>query len=332
MRPIESLADLRVQLGMVKEAVVLLNMGGPNSLEEVGLFLRNMFNDANILRIKNRYLRAMVANLIVARREQAAQQTYQALGGSSPLVAHTKALCIKLQAALGKEVAVEFAMRYTPPFAKEVADRLEAMDVRKLYLIPLYPHYSTTTTKSSIEDFKAAYEALGGNAAIYTIANFYRHPSYNRSLIERIKEALKADDPLDYTLILSAHSLPQRIVDSGDPYQKQIESHVKLLAKQLAKASLEFGSIELAYQSRLGPVRWLEPSLERLLRQSRPKKALILPLSFTLDNSETMHELHIEYAALAKGLGVEVYRVVACPNDHPYFVDALVDIYSEMRR
>ena len=306
-------------------------MGGPNNLLEVETFLRNMFADPNILTTKSSLLRAFIGNLIVTNRVVEARKVYEELGGKSPIVDHTKKLVAKLQEMVDEEVYVDFAMRYTPPFASEVCEKLEEMDVREIYLIPLYPQYSTTTTKSSLEDFEAAYAKTGGNATIFKRGNFYRLHAYNEVILKRIEEVLDNEEAEEFELVFSAHGLPQKIVKAGDPYQKQIERHVELLKAELEKRDLHFKKIHLAYQSKVGPMKWLEPSLEEKLGELKSKKGIIVPIAFTIDNSETDYELGVEYAHIAKELGFEEYRVAQCPNDDKLFVEALFDIYLEMK-
>jgi len=306
-------------------------MGGPNNLEEVELFLKNMFSDPNILTMKSTLLRKFIGTMIVFSRAEQAQEVYRELGGKSPLVEYTQKLVEKLQQRVGEEVLVDFAMRYTPPFADNVAKRFEEVDVKDIYLIPLYPQYSTTTTKSSLEDFIVQYEKQGGNATLHVIKNFYRNPLYNQIIIERIKEVLDRKKSEEYTLVFSAHGLPQKIVDAGDPYQRQVQNHVKILSEMLQKEDMAFDSIELAYQSKVGPMKWLEPSLEEKLKELKNKKVIIFPIAFTIDNSETDFELHVEYKEIADELGFEEYLVARCPNESDSFVEALLSIYTEMQ-
>ena len=168
---------------MSKEAVVLLNMGGPNNLDEVEMFLKNMFNDKNILTMKSNVLRKMVGGMIVFNRTESSQEIYRKLGGKSPIVGHTKSLVKKLQARLGDNVIVDFAMRYTPPFADEVIEKLNTQTIEKIYLIPLYPQYSTTTTKSSLEDFEEHYHDSQGDAVLVEIKHFFENKTYNKSVM-----------------------------------------------------------------------------------------------------------------------------------------------------
>ena len=317
---------------MKKEAIVLLNMGGPNNLREVELFLKNMFADPNILTTKSKLLRKFIGGMIIFSRVEEAQAVYEELGGKSPIVDHTKKLVEKLQQSVDEDVIVDFAMRYTPPFADEVCQRLEDEDVRDIYLIPLYPQYSTTTTKSSLEDFRASYAKVGGNARLHVVQNFYRNELYNEVILKRIKEALAKNDANEFELIFSAHGLPQKIINNGDPYQKHVEQHVKILEQKLQEEGLHFAKTHLAYQSKVGPMKWLEPSLEDKLKEIQTKKVLIFPIAFTIDNSETVYELDVEYKEVATKLGFSEYRVAKCPNDSEKFVEALKQIYKEMKK
>ena len=306
----------------MKKALVLLNMGGPNNLDEVKVFLSNMFNDANIITVKSALLRRFIAFMITSTRTKKAQANYAKLGGKSPLVGYTKQLVEKLQSAL-PALHVTFAMRYTPPFCDAVIEELKAKGIEEVILLPLYPHYSTTTTKSSVEDFMKVAKALGFQARIRVIDRFFENASYNRLLVKKIKEALGENDPTQMELIFSAHSLPQEIIANGDPYQREITLHVKLVEQLLHEEGVQFKEVHLAYQSKLGPVKWLEPSMEEKLSTLENKNALIVPISFTIDNSETEFELSMEYAELAHQLGFERYIVAKCPNDDEAFVECI---------
>ncbi len=310
----------------MKKALVLLNMGGPNSLKEVELFLKNMFNDKNIITVKNSFIRSLIAFMIVNSRKKEAQENYKNLGGKSPIIGHTKRLIEKLQNEL-KDTYVTYAMRYTPPFAKDVIKDIKERNITQITLIPLYPHYSTTTTKSSLEDFYLNAKEFKLNH----IEKFYENKNFNRVLIKKIKDELKEKDSNEYNLIFSVHSLPQKIIDRGDPYQKEILSHVELLKKELKNQNLNFKSISLAYQSKLGPVKWLKPSLEEKLKSFKKGKVIISPISFTIDNSETEFELNIEYNEIAKELKITDYLVAKCPNDDDDFVNVLISIFNSFR-
>ena len=316
---------------MKKEAIVLLNMGGPNNLEEVEMFLTNMFNDKNILTMKSALLRKFVATMITFSRTESSQEIYRALGGKSPLVGHTKKLVAKLQQAVGDDVIVDFAMRYTPPFASEVIERLNKEEVEKIYLIPLYPQYSTTTTKSSLEDFEEHYHTEGGDAILVEIKHFFENESYNKAILERIQECVAEAKYEDFDIIFSAHGLPQKIVDAGDVYEKHIQKHVAILKQMMRQEGMDFHEVHLAYQSKVGPMKWLEPSLEDKLKSVRNRGVVIFPIAFTIDNSETDFELGVEYKEIAEEFGFKEYRVAKCPNDSDLFVKALQEIYEKMR-
>ena len=316
---------------MVKEAVILLNMGGPNNLDEVEMFLKNMFADKNILTMKSDLLRKFVGGMITFTRTESSQDIYRQLGGKSPIVGHTKNLVKKLQQRLGEDVLVDFVMRYTPPFAPEVIENINKENVEKIYLIPLYPQFSTTTTKSSLEDFEEHYHSEGGDAILVEIKHFFENESYNRAIIERIKEKMQDGEYEDFDMIFSAHGLPQKIVDAGDVYQRHVEKHVDILKQMLVDENMEFHETHLAYQSKVGPMEWLKPSLEDKLKNVRNRGVVIFPLAFTIDNSETDFELEIEYREIAEELGFKEYRVCRCPNDSELFVDALQEIYEKMK-
>ncbi|QPH88274.1 ferrochelatase [Campylobacter concisus] len=297
---------------MKKKALLLLNMGGANNLDDVEIFLKNMFDDPYILGIKNKFLRKLVAFMIVKGRLKAAQHNYKQIGGKSPICELTKKLCDKISSFENEFSAIDFAMNYTSPFTKEVLKKYENFD--EIVLLPLYPHHSKTTISSSLDDFKKAKDELGVKARILLCDTFYDDENYNKIIISHINKTISGIDTSDVSLIFSAHSLPQKIIDKGDVYEKHINEHVQILSKMIKDSGLNFKEINLAYQSRLGPVKWLEPSLNEILAKCKSKKALIYPLSFCIDNSETIFELVIEYAKIAKELNFSFYKVVWCPN------------------
>ncbi len=308
----------------MKDGLILLNMGGASNLDEVEIFLKNMFNDKNILTFKSKLLRKIIAFFIVKGRKKEACENYKKIGGGSPIVLLTKRLVEKLNAS--SNLHVEFSMLYTPPFASEVLERFSTFN--RLFILPLYPHYSTTTVKSSLEDFDLHVEKFP-NLHVIKIKEFYENVAYNELLIALIKKALKDDEAMEFDLIFSAHSLPQSIVDNGDPYQKQVKAHVKILKDLLLQSGVRFNATHLAYQSKLGPVKWLEPELGTKLEELKSKKVIICPLSFCIDNSETKFELCIEYKQKADELGFEEYRVCECPNDGDEFVEVIKGLVSK---
>ncbi len=303
-----------------KKALVLLNMGGPRNKEELEMFLRNMFNDKNILTMKSDLLRSMIASLIVFSRKNSAWENYAAIGGKSPINELTQQLIDKLQKSL-PDIYVTQAMRYTPPFAAKCVEQIKQKGIKEVILLPLYPQYSTTTTKSSVEDFEAiAKEAF----SIRVIDPFYKNDTYNSAIIDEI--CSKVDNPHEYNLIFSAHGLPQKIVNAGDPYEKQVNEHVEILKNKLLDLNVQFQSVNLAYQSKVGPLKWLEPSLESSLEQFENKKVLIYPIAFIIDNSETHYELGIEYKEVAHDLKIKEYKVCSCVNDSEKFIKAIKEL------
>ena len=312
----------------MSKAIVLLNMGAPNNLDEVELFLKNMFNDENIITVKSKFLRKFIAFMITTSRKKTAKENYRQIGGKSPLLENTKKLIQKLQEK-DNSVFITYAMRYTPPFSKDVIKELKQKDIKKVFLLPLYPQYSTTTTKSSIEDFIKEAKKAGFDGDITFTHRFYQEKDFNQAIISQIKKEVKGSDASKTDLIFSAHSLPQKIIDRGDSYQKEIEEHVQILSKMLQEEDVKFNKIHLAYQSKLGPVKWIGPSLDEKLTKLSNKNVLIYPLSFLLDNSETTQELHIEYAKIAKELNYESYKVSSCLNDSSDFVDFLHKYYID---
>ena len=307
----------------MKKALLLLNMGGANSLDDVEIFLTNMFNDPYILGIKNKFLRKFVAFMITKGRLKTAKHNYEQIGGKSPLCELTAKLCEKISSLKSEFDAVDFAMNYTSPFVKDVLKKYEKFD--EIVLLPLYPHHSQTTITSSLADFKKAKEELKLKAKILLCEPFYDDDAYNKIIISHIREAIKDIDISDISLIFSAHSLPRKIIEKGDIYEKHINEHVQILSKMLKEQGLNFKDVSLAYQSRLGPVKWLEPSLNEALAKCENKKALIYPLSFCIDNSETIFELVIEYAKLAKELNFSFYKVAQCPNFSDEFASFILE-------
>ncbi|WP_419764124.1 MAG: ferrochelatase [Arcobacter sp.] len=303
-----------------KKALVLLNMGGPRDKDELEMFLRNMFNDKNIITVKSDILRSFIASMIVLTRKNSAWQNYEAIGGCSPLNKLTEDLVSKLNTRL-EEYEVFQVMRYTPPFAPKCIQQLKQKNIKDVVLLPLYPQYSTTTTKSSLEDFM---EIAKDEFNIKVINPFYKNEKYNDKITDDIINSI--EDSKSYNLIFSAHGLPQKIVDAGDPYEKQVNEHVKILSQILKQKAIEFESISLAYQSKVGPMKWLTPSLEDRLSELKEKDVLIYPIAFIVDNSETMFELHLEYEEIAKEIGVKDYKVVSCVNDSDEFIEVIKDL------
>ncbi len=300
-------------------------MGGPNDLSEVKVFLSNMFNDKAIINAPF-IIRKLIAYIIVRSRLKSATKNYEKLGGKSPIVENTKKLVRELKKELG--IDISYIMRYTPPFSLEVLSKIKDYD--KFFVIPLYPHFSSTTTQSSLEHlFDAADKLHIDKDKFKIIEKYYDNEIYNETIVEKIKEVLGGDNPEEFELIFSAHGLPQKIIDKGDPYMVHIKQNVFRARKELLKNNLDFFNTHLAYQSRLGPVEWIKPYLDDKLKKLKKKKVVIYPIAFLIDNSETKYELNIEYKEIAHNLGFTDYRVASAPN-----VDinkTIIDLYNNMK-
>lgn len=311
----------------MKRAILLMNMGGPNNLDEVEVFLNNMFNDKRIIGAP-KLIRSMIAKFITYKRKDEAKANYTHLGGKSPLVGYTHELIESLGGSI-KDASIHMVMRYTPPYASDVLKDL--FDVDEFYAIPMYPHYSSTTTLSSYDDFYSVMDKFRIKARVKTIDAYYKDSYYINAIVERIKESLSGEDPSEYELVFSAHGLPKNIIAKGDSYQKHIRQNVYAARKALQNAGMHFHNTHLAYQSRLGPLEWIRPYLEDKLAALKKKKVIIFPIAFTIDNSETEFELEIEYREKAQAMGFEVYRVAKAPNNHPEFVKCITNIYENMK-
>ena len=306
----------------MKQALLLLNMGGPNNIDEVELFLRNMFADKNILTM-NVYLRKFIAYIIISKRLEDVKENYQLLGGKSPLPLLTDELIAKLKSYL--DMPIYPAMRYVPPFADEALIKCKEDGVEELILFPMYPQYSTTTTLSSLEDIEQRCDALSYAPKITLINPYYDDYDYIVASCEKIIEAIDGKDSKEYDLLLSAHGLPLSIIKSGDPYQNQVEANVSAIKIYLHERGIKFHDIKLVYQSKVGSSAWLEPNLIDVLRNPTHRKVLIYPLAFTLDNSETVFELDIEHREIADKIKYDDYLVASCMNSSEKFVNLIVD-------
>ena len=308
----------------MSRALLLLNMGGPNNVDEVEMFLRNMFSDKNILTM-DRYTRALVREIIIFNRIDEVKENFiENLGGKSPLPELTNRLIDKLKTKLNMPIAP--AMRYVPPFATDSLKKFKKEGIEELILFPMYPQYSTTTTLSSVEDIEACCEALEYSPKIMVIDPYYDNYDYISMSVKKIIEALGDKDSKEYDLLLSAHGLPMSIIKAGDPYQNQVEANASAIRIYLHERGIKFNNIKLVYQSKVGSSAWLEPNLVDVLRNPYHRKVLIYPLAFTIDNSETVYELDIEHREIADKIKYDDYRVAKCFNDDDDFVDLIVEL------
>jgi ferrochelatase len=303
-------------------------MGGPNSVDEVEMFLENMFADKNILTM-DRFTRKLVAGIIIYKRLDEVKENFvEHLGGKSPLPTLTNRLIEKLQPKLNMPIVP--AMRYVPPFATPALEQFKADGVEELILFPMYPQYSTTTTLSSVEDIEERCEALGYDPKITVVEPYYDDYDYIKMSADKIMEALGEKDSKEYDLLLSAHGLPLSIIKAGDPYENQVEANVSALKIYLHERGIIFKNIKLVYQSKVGSSAWLEPNLVDVLRNPYHRKVLIYPLAFTVDNSETVYELDIEHREIADKIKYDDYRVAKCFNDDDAFVELIVKKVEEI--
>jgi len=302
-------------------------MGGPNNIDEVEMFLRNMFSDKNILTM-DRYTRKLIKEIIIFNRIDEVKKNFlENLDGKSPLPRLTYQLIEKLKKRLTMPIAP--AMRYVPPFATPSLEKFQADGVEELILFPMYPQYSTTTTLSSVEDIEERCEALGYAPKITLIDPYYDDYDYIKMSADKIMEASEGIDTKEYDLLLSAHGLPLSIIRSGDPYENQVEGNVSALRTYFHERGIQFNNIKLVYQSKVGSSAWLEPNLVDVLRNPYHRKVLIYPLAFTVDNSETVYELDIEHREIAKKIQYDDYRVAKCFNDDDVFVEFIVKKVNE---
>jgi ferrochelatase len=305
-------------------AVVLFNLGGPDGPEAVKPFLRNLFSDPAILSVPA-LLRRPLAAAIAGRRAVAAREIYAKLGGGSPLLANTMAQARALEAALADLGAVRaFAcMRYWHPRAEEVAAEVKAFAPERLMLLPLYPQFSTTTTASSLADWQAAAKRAGLAVPVSAVCCYPSEPGFVAALAEGIRSAFQASPGA--RLLLTAHGLPERVVAAGDPYQRQVEDTAAAVVRALGLADPDW---TVCYQSRVGPLRWIGPATdEEVRRAGRDQRAVVMaPIAFVSEHSETLVELDMEYAHLARESGVPSYRRVPTVSTHPAFIAGLAGL------
>jgi ferrochelatase len=307
----------------MKTAIILFNLGGPDRLEAVRPFLFNLFNDPAIIGLPGP-LRWLVARLLSSRRAPVARAIYDKIGGSSPLLSQTEAQARALEAALGSDFKCFVTMRYWHPRAAEQVGAVAAWRPDRVMLLPLYPQFSSTTTASSLREWRAAAARVGLDAPETVLCCYPTEPGFIAATAERIEAALgdlpKSGKPP--RLLFSAHGLPQRCVDAGDPYQWQVERSVAAVVTALGRPDLDH---RLCYQSRVGPLRWLEPSTEAEIRRAGAEKVplLVVPIAFVSEHSETLVELDIEYRHLADLHGVPAYIRVPTVQAMAGFINGL---------
>ncbi len=312
---------------MPHTAVILLQMGGPDSVEAVRPFLLNLFSDREIIQIGPKWLQPFIARMIVRKRTPVVKEKYREIGGRSPIRGLTEAQAAALQAELGQGFVCTTAMRYWHPFTSEALAAVFAAKPERIVALSLYPHYSRATSGSSFNELNRQLSRLNGKFELIRIPYFYDHPLYIAALAEKIEAALAAfPDRSKVQLLFSAHSLPQSFIDEGDPYLDQIQTTVRLVMERFSDVSHH-----LAFQSRAGPVKWLEPSTDDKLKELAKNgctNLLVAPLSFVSDHIETLHEIDIEYAEEARRLGITNFRRIESLNSSPAFIRCLAELVS----
>jgi ferrochelatase len=310
-----------------KTAVILFNLGGPHSLREVRPFLRNLFSDPAILRVQPAFRRAL-AWFISMRRAPTAKRIYAQIGGKSPIVEQTRAQAIALEEVLRKkgEWRVFSCMRYWHPMSTDVVRQVKAYNPDRVVLLPLYPQYSTATTASSIEDWKHSALREGLKCETHTICCYPTDRRFIAAHAELLRQAYwRASEEGEPRVLFSAHGLPEKIVAAGDPYPWQVEKTVHAIVDLMAMDELDY---VVCYQSRVGPLKWIEPSTEEEIERAGKdgKSVVVVPVSFVSEHSETLVELDIEYAKLAKKAGVKNYVRVPALAASPHFIEALAEL------
>lgn len=307
--------------------VVLFQLGGPDKLEAIEPFLYNLFCDPDIIDFPfARIGRKPLAKLISSTRAKKVQHHYSVIGGGSPIRRFTEQQARALEhrlADLGVDARCFVAMRYWHPFTAEAIQQLRDARCDEVVLLPLYPHYSSTTTGSSLNEWNRLFH---DDLPVHLVESFYREETYLDALVEKIEEALARFAPARKPeLLFSAHSLPVSVIEKGDPYQRQIEETVELVMDRGGWNN----RYRLCYQSKVGASKWLQPSLHTTLRNLSDegvKNVCIVPISFVSDHVETLGEIDHEAREAAHKLGIEQFEMTAGLNDSPAFMSALAGL------
>ena len=305
---------------MARRAVVLMNLGGPDSPAAVRPFLYNLFSDPAIIDLPGP-LRRPLAWLIARQRSRVAGEIYAHLGGGSPLLANTEAQSRALEAALGPEYRCFIAMRYWHPLTAQAVAAVKAWRPEEIVLLPLYPQFSTTTAGSSLAAWHAEAQRQGLACPTREAPPYPTEPGFIAALARHIDELL-ADVARPSRLLLSAHGLPLKIVRKGDPYPEQIESTAAAVIDALEHRPEDW---RVCYQSRVGPLAWLGPSVDEEIRRAGQDGVgvVIAPISFVSEHSETLVELDRDYRRLAESCGMPFYRRAPTVGTDPRFIAGL---------
>lgn len=313
---------------MLKLAVVLLNLGGPASLDEVEPFLRNLFSDPAIVRLPS-LLRIPLARWIARRRAPVARAIYARIGGSSPILAETLAQASVLEKSLrnrGSDTRAFVAMRASAPSTEEAVRAVKIWHPDRIVLLPLYPQFSTTTSASSFDAWKKAARDQGLNIQATYVCCYPAETGFIAAQSRLVRAALdRRKSGTNYRVLFSAHGLPKYIAERGDPYAWQVEQTVRAIVSRLNARDLEW---KICFQSRVGPLKWLEPATDAEIRLggTEGKGLIVVPIAFVSEHSETLVELDIEYAKLAAECGVPDYIRVPTVSIAEEFIEGLADL------
>ncbi|MEX2117204.1 MAG: ferrochelatase [Bacteroidota bacterium] len=316
-----------------RTAVVLFQLGGPDSLDAIEPFLYNLFVDPDIIDFPGAFLaRRLLARRIAASRSKPVGKHYAEIGGKSPINELTDLQAKGLEQALranGIDARVLVAMRYWHPLTEEVIRELQRGSFDEIVLLPLYPQYSKATTFSSMNEWRRQCERLGfSNVPTRLLCCYPDHPKYISALVGNINQTLKrfaGIDPGDIDLVFSAHGVPVDFIKKGDPYKLHIEETVKQVLRHGGWSSPHI----TCYQSKVGPARWLEPSLTGVIRSlgsAGRKHLLVIPVAFVTEHIETLHEINIEAREEAQHLGIARFEMMPALNDHPEYIACLTDL------
>ncbi len=318
---------------MEKIAVILFNLGAPDKLESVQPFLFNLFNDPAIFRMPS-FIRKPLAKFVSKKRAPYASGIYAKIGGSSPLLENTEKQAKSLEKVLKKNLKNEniktfTCMRYWHPMTEEVVENVKKYNPDKVVLLPLYPQFSTTTSDSSINEWKDICEKKGFTAPTKTICCYPVEEGFIDAVTGLIKKELKKAKHKP-RLLFSAHGLPKKIVDQGDPYQWQVEKTVHKVLEKLDRESFEQSTI--CYQSKVGPLEWLGPSLDdEIQRAGKDKVAVaIIPVAFVSEHSETLYELDMEVKEEAIALGIPEYIRIQTVQESKTFIKGLAELVEKI--
>jgi ferrochelatase len=313
-------------------AILFLQLGGPETLKDVPSFLYRLFSDPDVIRVKPALLRKAIAASIAFARKGTSRKLYASIGGGSPIRRWTEAQAAGVEKILregGRDVLVRAAMTCSAPFVEEVVAGLGQSGVQRFLVLPLYPHYSLTTTKGALERSRAAVQRFAPGAESEELGSWPTHPGFVAAHAETIREEIsRFPDPRPESvhLLYSAHSIPRKLVTrEGDPYPQEVEASIAAINAALGGRS----PWSLAYQSKLGPVEWLgPPTLSEIgrLGHDGARQVLAIPIAFASDHVETLYEIDQLFGEEARKAGIPYFRRTPGLNDRPTFLRALADI------